>query len=326
MTMKACASYFDYVRICTHDDNDYVYLLGINAGGSILDGNYASLQSPDLSDKLKVQEGTFDINISFDDTWDPTRFPTWRSLNKALVFGVFGHNMYDKDAQLTIRWYADNDHVTPYATHTHNFNTHQDNYLDKTFGANDFIVIDNATGSGFEQLVGENITLVRLSFSNDADADTEIGRLWVGNYFPQINDTTQDQVFDGGWSMGFKSIGTFDRNLDNSTGYSKAAPVQRQISIGKSLMPFKQAYGQLYSDSNSTNRNTWNASYSHMLRTVCKFDEVVIIPDAGDNISAKHTAIYGTIVNDPKIVKDKTSNKYSCQVDVLEIVEEQGIY
>ena len=329
MTMNAIASYFDYVKLMSHEDNDFVYLLSIATPATILQGNYQSLQSPDLSDKLVVQGGTFDIVLNFYDTFDPVNYPTWRSLNRALVFGFIGHTFTGQNAQCVIEWFADNENPNtgvPYVSHTYNFAVHEDTYLDKMFGANDFLVIDDSTGTGFEQLSGETITAIKLSFTNTTGADMGIGRLWVGNNFQQKNDISQDQVFDGGWSMGFQSIGSFDRNFDNSTGYSKAANVQRQISVGKSLMPFSMAYGKLYSDSNNPNRNTTTDSYSNMIRTVHKFDDVIIIPDYEDNISVKHTAVYGTIINNPKITKDSKSNLYSCQIDVLEIVEDQGSY
>ncbi len=324
MSMKALISYDDVVRECRSIDDDFVYQIDVS--GTINSGNFESLQNSNLADKLIADNGSMVITVSFDRNWDTVNYPEWRSLRNSTVIGIFGHTFSKKNASVLIEWFIDGNSPSegsPYASHTYNFSDAQDDFIESRISANDYIVINTDVGSGFEQLSNENVTAVKLTFSNTSNQDAGLGRLWIASRFDQDTQLNDSQVFDGGWTTSYPTKGSFDRNIDNSTGFSNAKSVQKQISFSKSNMPYSMAHGLRYSDNSLPIRNVNHKCFAYMYHIASVFNDIVVIPDFTDRISPKQTAVYGTIQGTPQIRKNQESSLYSTTLDVLEIVDEQ---
>jgi hypothetical protein len=318
--MKATMSYLDYVRLCTNDGNDFVYIMSLTTDGS-LSGGIDELKSTVASEKVSKTGGTYlQFLMTFESGWDFDNYPDTTSFNRALLFGFCAHN-FPPGTSIDIRWFAEGASTSNNANaiHHENVTTCNDSFLHRNYPKNDFFVFENDVD--LDLLADDSITAVKVTVNTTSNI--EIGRLWIGNNFMIKPNTTQDQVFDGGWNMAFQGDGEMQRNDDNSAAYRDASPIQRLISVSKSNMPFSMAYGRTEADSSDGRRNELNDTVSHMYHNVFRHDDIIVLPDYSEKSITKMTGIWGSIQNFPSIQKSNENNMYSTSIDVLEIVDEQ---
>ena len=311
--MKGTFSYHDYVRLCSHSDNDYVYLLDVQTSGSVVRGNYESVQNMVPNDKYETDEGHMYFSLTYDHTWDPSNFPDSSGLNQSYVIGLLAHTL-PENSQVTIEWYA-NGGASPVRSRT--VNIPYDHYLSKHFQKNDVFVFeeDDISIAGYDW-----ISRVTVTISNEQDQQAALGRLWVGNHFKQKSSNSTNCTWDGGWNMTYVGNGEVTRNEDRSVGYAKPAPVQRQLTVTRSNMDYKMAYGDI--EWGISSANWYSDSFSKAFVEAHKFADVLIIPDYENQLSHRFTTIWGTIQNNPSIQKSRDNNTYSTTIDILELVDD----